>query len=1319
MASHPVTVFYYLLLLVYSESYCAIGGSVDVELCQHGGSHACNSTNSLDKALSMLSSDTTMYLSPGLHMLQNFSLIHSLRNIHISGNNTASSVNVTIKCNTTTSAGLAFFNISGLVIENLDIRNCGRNDIEAILEIRDMLNQTVDAFFQIPNDTKLNLFLGACADVTMNRVTIANTSGLGLVGINVMGTFSLSEVSFVSNICPMCTTDRLTACSDRLTAFDDSLGKQIGGGAFILYHNFSAAAFLDALPQYVNLSIAHTIFINNSDCSPNTFVEFYYEVSEDLRENGYIIGGGGGLTLMVTQCDYPIDVRVDNSTFQGNTARYGSGAHIGIFHDASNCHVLFTNCTFTGNGLPPNVSPAEQGGAGVAILDDLTSPYSAQSRPTVHDKDVSINIEFCDFTNNTGYAGAGVYVYSVSTATIQNDSDATAVICTHCRFRSNNATLGPAFFASAQKFQHFTPGIHVYFSNITAVENFLAPLIANSRFRSVSDSSAVIDIRRVSVTMDTINISKNCGTGLVGTRALFWISGNITIAYNTGEFGGGMRLITYAPIILQPNSSIVFENNTGLVRGGALYVDLQDDPTLYYEDCFLFFENLNIIRCQSTSRSTLEQTGITIRFSGNNAPVGSIVYGSTLSTCCWARALREAEDDFNGTTFEFLNATVPEVFQFDSPPTGVEKITTLPNNLSVVSSVRNTTVPGQSFEISVAAFDRFNESAPTVITSTVLSASQNATSLVGKSGYFFLRKNVVTDIPLRILGPENQTVTVGLYSIDSFAGTQFTIYVSQCSPGFVYNLTNYTCTCREDLKQEGINCNTDTQTLEVPNHLWMGPVYAENGTVDLVHRCVLDYCQPGSKTVSPGEYDTQCKEGYGRTGVLCGTCIPGYSTVFGTNRCLKCSNAYLALIIVFIVAGIILVLAISLLKITITNGFLNGILFYCNVISLYTRIFAPVGSTYILFIVISFLNINLGVEVCFYDGMNALARAGLQLLFPAYLFLLMGGIAVLARSQYRCSKCFSSSRFNANEMFGTLLVLCYTSILESCVEILGVVRVQTLANACNDTLIRWVVDPTVPYFHGWHAALGAIAIALVLFYIILFPLVLLFPTYVYQHLPKLKPFFDALYNPFKKEFRFWLALRLMLRSIPLVLVFFVSFPLNVFILAIFLIVLLYIQLSAKPFQKTAVNVTDGLLLMNAIILTVGALFFDNAINTASEEKQSSILIEHTSFSYVIVYLAYAIFLGILVYYIYLRLPEQRQMTIKDKIKALPRCFQQENRKEEADLWSPDVEERTRAVTHSSVRISSLNRVHGMAPKLRTPLLDQTPAAMDDEQLNDP
>ena len=1281
MTSKFVT--YYLLLLLCSESYYAAGGSVEV--CLNEGTHNCSLTDSLDEALSALSSDSTISLSPGLHMIQNFNLIRDLSDIRISGSSTASSV--TIEC--TPGVGLAFFNISGLVIENLNINRCSG---EAISELRDVLYDVVDGFFLIPNDMKLALFLGVCANVTMNRVTIANTTGLGLMGINVMGDFSLREVSFESNIHPTCIA--------KLAAY--SLGSQIGGGAFIVYHRFRVTNHVP-LPQYANLSIRQSSFIRNADCSPNTFVELYYRFSQDLRDIGYIVGGGGGLTLMVAQRNYTIEVRIDSSTFEENTARYGSGAHIGIFNDATDCRVVFTNCAFIGNGLPPSMFPAEQGGSGVAILNDLISPYTGLSRPTVHNKNVFIDIEYSSFIENIGYAGAGVYVYSQHyTATVQNDSDATIVLCNHCGFRSNNATLGPAFFANALKLSATTPGIQIKFTNITAVENFVAPLESGS-LRSVSDSSAIIDIRRVGVAINGLQIIQNRGTGLLGTWSVFLISGNITIADNVGEFGGGMRLISYSFVILQRNTTIIFKDNTGLVRGGAVYIEHRDDPSFAYSDCFLYFVTLNVLRCESVTRSTLEQSGVRVEFSGNYAPVGSTVYGSTLSTCCWARALRD-QFKFNGTVFETLHSLTPDVFQFDSTPTGVEEITTLPNNL-VVKRGHNTTIPGQLITIGVAAFDRFDQYAPTVVTSTVLSASRNATSLLGKSGYFFLRKNKITNIPLRILGPENQTVTVGIYSIDSFADTQFTMQVLQCSPGFIYNHSTSSCICIEKLIQEGINCNTDKQTLEVPNHLWIGPVDEEQNAVDLVHDCLLDYCHPGSRTVSPSKYEVQCAEGYSRTGLLCGICMPGYSVVFGTNKCLKCSNTYLALIIVFIVAGILLVLTISLLKITVTRGCLNGILFYCNVISLYTNIFAPARPANTSFIVISFLNINLGVEACFYDGMNAFARTGLQLVFPAYLFLLMGIITVLARSKFRCSKCFINSKFNANEMFGTLLIICYSSILGSCIEILGVVRVQTLA---GDTLIRWVVDPTVPYFRGWHGVLGAIAIILVLLYIALFPLVLLFPTYVYQYLPKLKPFFDALYNPFKKEFRFWLAFRLMLRSIPLVLAFFSRYPLNVFILVIFLIVLLYIQLFAKPFQKAAVNITDGFLLMNAIILAVGALYFDSAMNIASEEKQSRILTQHTSFSYVIIYTAYIIFFCILLYYIYLRLPEKLQNTIKDKSRKLQHCLKDSTDKDE-EPWTPTFEA---AVTHSSVRFSSMRRI---VPTLGVSLLDQIPATKDGEQ----
>ncbi len=101
------------------------------------------------------------------------------------------------------------------------------------------------------------------------------------------------------------------------------------------------------------------------------------------------------------------------------------------------------------------------------------------------------------------------------------------------------------------------------------------------------------------------------------------------------------------------------------------------------------------------------------------------------------------------------------------------------------------------------------------------------------------------------------------------------------------------------------------------------------------------------------------------------------------------------LLIAFVAAGIVLALGISLLHITVTTGYLNAILFYCNLIGVYTSYFAIVGSKPSV-VPMSLVNLNLGIEVCFFDGMDALTRVSLQLVFPAYLFLLMGLIILLA-----------------------------------------------------------------------------------------------------------------------------------------------------------------------------------------------------------------------------------------------------------------------------------------------------------------------------------
>ena len=95
--------------------------------------------------------------------------------------------------------------------------------------------------------------------------------------------------------------------------------------------------------------------------------------------------------------------------------------------------------------------------------------------------------------------------------------------------------------------------------------------------------------------------------------------------------------------------------------------------------------------------------------------------------------------------------------------------------------------------------------------------------------------------------------------------------------------------------------------------------------------------------------------------------------------------------------GIVLVVVIAFLNFTVTEGYLNGVIFYSNILSFFMPNLAPFnGKATIIFIFISWINFSPGVETCIYNGIDSLARTGLTFLFPLYLFFLMFVIVFLA-----------------------------------------------------------------------------------------------------------------------------------------------------------------------------------------------------------------------------------------------------------------------------------------------------------------------------------
>ena len=242
--------------------------------------------------------------------------------------------------------------------------------------------------------------------------------------------------------------------------------------------------------------------------------------------------------------------------------------------------------------------------------------------------------------------------------------------------------------------------------------------------------------------------------------------------------------------------------------------------------------------------------------------------------------------------------------------------------------------------------------------------------------------NMCTKLTYTVLSL-SQTVQIDLYADGSPCSIVFdtnTLYISvnlnqTCPPGFNLSVSEKSCICEPRLAQyTGEHKCTVTNGVGNITHdsgqkFWVR--YDDQSHVLILNPlCPFDYCVSQAVNFSLSNTDMQCAQ-Y-RSGVLCGCCKEGYSLVLGTSHCKQCTNNYhLVLLIPFAWMGVALVFLLLVCKLTVAMGTLGGLVFYANVVGANHTIFLPVESTDVFSIFIAWLNLDFGIETCFYDGMNA------------------------------------------------------------------------------------------------------------------------------------------------------------------------------------------------------------------------------------------------------------------------------------------------------------------------------------------------------------
>ena len=316
-------------------------------------------------------------------------------------------------------------------------------------------------------------------------------------------------------------------------------------------------------------------------------------------------------------------------------------------------------------------------------------------------------------------------------------------------------------------------------------------------------------------------------------------------------------------------------------------------------------------------------------------------------------------------------------------------------------------------------------------------------------------------------GPENASLKLLLSNDPNGYTTVINVMLLPCEPGFVLITNSSTsmmkCDCSPFLTSLGVICDTSDGTVTRNKTNWIG-VY-NNTLPALAQICPLDCCNSTIKKLSLARPGYLCNGG--RTGIICGHCHGNISVIFGSSNYQECSDMWLTTHVMFAVLGVFLVAALFYL--TITQGALHGLIFYANIIQVNTSILINQSILNPLQVIVSFVNLDLGLPMCFYNGMDDADKAGLQLVFPAYLLILtMATILVchycLQRSPITSTSFFLSrlSTIIGERAVGVLSTLVYLSYSKLLRAVIAILTYSTVHLPSGDMYV-WFYDGNVEY----------------------------------------------------------------------------------------------------------------------------------------------------------------------------------------------------------------------------------------------------------------
>ena len=750
----------------------------------------------------------------------------------------------------------------------------------------------------------------------------------------------------------------------------------------------------------------------------------------------------------------------------------------------------------------------------------------------------------------------------------------------------------------------------------------------------------------------TNNTAKDTGGGIYFYHSLFNAKGIVLLQGNKANtFGGGIHCITSTIVLIrnrQTSSKYIKLANNEAVRGGGICLEasskfyikklsLTSEAVQYIENsanyggAIYVADNTTTGTCASSEVRTVTtslQTECFIQilkpvtdnsyppiedyfyFSQNLANIsGANLYGGLLDRCTVYNFGRNIQ--YSTVAKSVLNDTTSEPVRVC--------LCVSKNNSTVLNCTYNpyaiNVMKGRNLTLQVAAVDQVNRQ----VNATIYGSLKSRKGHLREGQQTQSIGALCTNLNYSIISPVQHRDHLVLYAdgpCRDFGISALKLHIRfdpcHCPIGFEPESDTKdrcVCRCHHMLKNvlPYIECNSKTLLIARNHDYWLSAIKLGTLQYFLTYKqCPSDYCHPSTTFVfinldiSHGA-DVQCA--FDHAGVLCGSCLPNLTLSLGSSRCIECPQSWPALTVAIsvgtLLAGIALVTLILILNLTVAAGTLNGMIFYANIIAINHQLFMPFERPNFHSVLIAWLNLDVGFDVCFFEGLNAYAKAWLQLTFPVYIILIVVAVIIACHYSRKFAKLLSQK--NPVATLATLILLSYAKLLHS---IIGVLSYADLHYTPEDegapfTKVVWLRDGSIAYLRGTHIPLFIVVVLIVIagfvytFLLLSWQWLVKFSNkavFLWVGNTKLSSFMDAYHAPYNARNRYWTGLLLLARVILyLTAAINISGEPSVNLLAILLVIgcilLLHAYSGISIYKKWPLNVFEFTTYFNILVFT--------------------------------------------------------------------------------------------------------------------------------------